>query len=97
MVTTQMSYPSFLLVHSRSEDFDYSDIPGPGGDISGYLNGEEDGEDPPHPGFISGKVVNNDGSHWTRIEVVFSTQKDLDSFLQINWTQLMEEYIEDCS
>ena len=90
MVTTQLLYPSFLLGHSRAEDFDYSDIPGPGGDISGYLNGEEDGEDPPHPGFISGKVVTNDGSHWTRIEVVFSNQQDLDNFLQINWTQLMD-------
>jgi hypothetical protein len=97
MVTGQMLYPAYLLIHSRSEDFDYSGVPQSGEDISGYLNGEEDGEDPPHPGFISGKVVTNDGSHWTKIEVVFSTQKDLDNFLQINWTQLMEDYIEDCS
>ena len=97
MVTTQLLYPSFLLSNDRDPDFDYSGVPQSGGDISGYLNGEEDGEDPPHPGFISGKVVNNDGSHWTRIEVVFSTQKDLDNFLQINWTQLLEDYIEDCS
>jgi hypothetical protein len=93
MVTSQMLYPSFLLIHSRSEDLDYSDIPGSGGDISGYLNGVEYDEDPPHPGFISGKVVNNDGSHLTKIEVVFSNQQDLDNFLQIPWTKLVEDYL----
>ena len=107
MVTGQMLYPAYLLIHSRSEDFDYTGLPGSGEDITSFLDGQEFDEDPPHPGFIAGKVIetlttnpdhpDQDGLlHWIRIEVVFSNQQDLDNFLNIPWSTLLEDYKKDC-
>ena len=96
MVTTQMSLPSFLLLPEWDYDFVYSGLPNSGDNITGLINCSDFGEDCPYPGFVSGKLINQDGSHWTQVEVTFSNQQDLDNFLSHKWIQILDNYIKDC-